>query len=87
MNDSILSLFRTAITGGIGSGKSHVCRLLEAHGIKVYDCDAAAKHLMHTDPALQQALRLLVGEEAYNNKVLQKQVLATFLLAGEANKQ
>ena len=42
---------------------------------------------MHTDPALQQALRLLVGEEVYNNKVLQKQVLATFLLAGEANKQ
>ena len=87
MNDSIPSLFRTAITGGIGSGKSHICRLLEAHGIKVYDCDAAAKHLMHTDPALQQALRLLVGEEVYNNKVLQKQVLATFLLAGEANKQ
>ena len=30
----------TAITGGIGSGKSYVCRILESRGISVYDCDA-----------------------------------------------
>ena len=33
-------MIRTAITGGIGSGKSHVCRLLAQRGIRVYDCDA-----------------------------------------------
>ena len=33
---------RIAITGGIGSGKSFVCRLLAQRGIQVYDCDAAA---------------------------------------------
>ena len=27
----------TAITGGIGSGKSYVCRMLESRGISVYD--------------------------------------------------
>ena len=37
------ALQRFAITGGIGSGKSYVCHLLEKWGISVYDCDEAAK--------------------------------------------
>ena len=40
---------KIAITGGIGSGKSYVCRILEKQGIRVYDCDAEAKRLMRTD--------------------------------------
>ena len=39
---------KIAITGGIGSGKSYVCRLLRERGIEVYDCDAAAKRLMRS---------------------------------------
>ena len=76
-----------AITGGIGSGKSYVCQLLEKHGIKVYDCDAAAKRLMRTSAMLRQQLRQLVGPQVYRGCILQKRVLAEFLLASEANKQ
>jgi len=76
-----------AITGGIGSGKSYVCQLLEKHGIKVYDCDAAAKRLMRTSATLRQQLRQLVGPQVYRGCILQKRVLAEFLLASEANKQ
>ena len=39
---------RIAITGGIGSGKSYVCRRLNVRGITVYDCDDAAKRLMRS---------------------------------------
>lgn len=77
----------TAITGGIGSGKSYVCRILESRGISVYDCDAAAKRLMLTSEKLQQELRQLVGQDVYTSDgQLQKSVLADFLLASEANK-
>ncbi|WP_158267335.1 dephospho-CoA kinase [Prevotella sp. oral taxon 376] len=76
-----------AITGGIGSGKSYVCQLLRKRGIKVYDCDAAAKRLMHSDEALCQELRKLVGNEVFQGPELQKRVLAKFILASEANKQ
>lgn len=76
-----------AITGGIGSGKSYVCQLLEKHGIRVYDCDAAAKRLMRTSAPLRQQLRQLVGPQVYRGCILQKRVLAEFLLASEANKQ
>ena len=77
----------TAITGGIGSGKSYVCRILESRGISVYDCDAAAKRLMRTSEKLQQELCQLVGQDVYTSDgQLQKRVLADFLLASEANK-
>lgn len=78
---------KLAITGGIGSGKSFVCRELQRRGIDVYDCDAAAKRLMRSDVELQQRLRRLVGEDVYSaDGTLQKPVLARFLLASEANK-
>lgn len=77
----------TTITGGIGSGKSYVCRMLESRGISVYDCDAAAKRLMRTSEKLQQELRQLVGQDVFTSDgQLQKRVLADFLLASEANK-
>ena len=79
---------KIAITGGIGSGKSYVCRILEKQGIRVYDCDDEAKRLMRTDARLQAGLKKLVGDQVYSAEgVLQKPVLAQFLLAGEANKQ
>lgn len=78
---------KVAITGGIGSGKSYVCRRLAARGIEVYDCDAGAKRLMRTSEALQDALKKLVGENVYQGNVLQKRVLAEYLLQSEAHKQ
>ena len=79
---------KIAITGGIGSGKSFVCRVLGEHGVEVYDCDAAAKRLMRHDANLQVALRQLVGAEVYDaSGNLQKPVLAKFLLASEQHKQ
>lgn len=81
-------MMKIAITGGIGSGKSYVCRILEKQGIRVYGCDAEAKRLMRTDAELQAGLKKLVGEEVYSaDGILQKPVLAQFILTSEANKQ
>ena len=52
---------KIAVTGGIGSGKSFVCRQLAERGIRVYDCDAAAKRLMRSSAVLQEKLQELVG--------------------------
>ena len=56
-----------AITGGIGSGKSYVCRLLKQRGIEIYDCDAAAKRLMRESDDLKKRLQALVGEDVYTD--------------------
>ena len=82
-----LSPSHIAITGGIGSGKSFVCDILRRRGFGVYDCDAAAQRLMATDKDLQRELSQLVGNGVYSNGVLQKSVLAQFILESEDNKQ
>ena len=81
------ALQRFAITGGIGSGKSYVCHLLEKRGFSVYDCDEAAKRLMRSDKSLQMMLQHLVGGDVCRNGIIEKRVLAAFLLENDAHKQ
>lgn len=89
---------KIGITGGIGSGKSYVARLLAKRGIDVYDCDAAAKRLMRTSPELRRQLTALIGPDCYlmpeypdspdsseQQPRLNKAVVAQFLLASEEN--
>ena len=47
---------KIGITGGIGSGKSVVSRLLEVMGIPVYIADIESKRLTNTDPFIRQEL-------------------------------
>ena len=76
---------KIGITGGIGSGKSYVCQRLKAHGIDVYDCDAAAKRLIRTSTTIRQQLTALIGPEVYIGDQLDKSVMTRFLLESEAN--
>lgn len=76
---------RIAVTGGIGSGKSYVCRLLEQRGITIYDCDAAAKRLMRTSAKLRRRLTKLIGPDTYIQGELNKAAVARYLLASETN--
>ena len=76
---------KIGITGGIGSGKSFVCKRLKARGIDVYDCDTAAKRLIRTSPEIRQQLTVLIGEDAYHGEALNTAAVAKFLLANEAN--
>ena len=79
---------KIGIAGGIGSGKSYVCRLLQRRGITVYDCDSAAKRLIRTSPDIRRRLTALIGPDTYTAEgQLNKAAVAQFLLASEANAQ
>lgn len=78
---------KIGITGGIGSGKSYVCKRLAARGIDVYDCDSAAKRLIRTSDSIRRQLTELIGEDAYMGDTLNKAAVARFLLASERNAQ
>ncbi len=58
-------MWKVGITGGIGSGKSTVCRVFKWLGIPVYDADERAKWLMVHDHDLRNGIRGLLGDEAY----------------------
>ena len=68
---------KVGVTGGIGSGKSTVCRLFAMLGVPVYDSDAGAKRLMSSDPALIAAIRERFGAASYRDGVLDRRYLAS----------
>ncbi len=58
-------MLKIGLTGGIGSGKSTVAKVLEVLGVPVYYADEAAKELMHSNELLKQQLILHFGREIY----------------------
>lgn len=80
-------MVKVAVTGGIGSGKSYVCRLIERRSIHVYDCDSAAKRIMASSDEIKAALCRVVGDDVLSEGRIDKAVLASYLLKSEKNAQ
>ena len=86
-------MVRVGITGGIGSGKTFVCKKIEALGFPVYYCDDEAKRLMVEDEDIVRGLVGLIGTDSYivNEEQgcvqLNKPVVAKFLFASSENVQ
>lgn len=72
-------MFKVGITGGIGSGKSLVCSVLERLGVPVYYADKEARRLMNTHPELQRAIKDFFGEEVYRSGELDAQKLGSMV--------
>ena len=58
-------MLKIGVTGGIGSGKTTVCKVFELLGIPVFYADDVAKSIMQTDPVLKTALLDTFGENSY----------------------
>ena len=59
------------ITGGIGSGKSTVCKVFRQLGIPVFEADIVAKELINSNSEIRTELIRLFGNDIYipNNGV------------------
>lgn len=69
-------MLKIGITGGIGSGKTTVCKLFELLGVPVYYADDRAKWLMQNDAVLKTELSKEFGESIFENSSLQTKKLA-----------
>lgn len=67
-------MMKVGVTGGIGSGKSTVCRLFAERGVAVYDSDSEAKRLMAG--SLRPAIETRFGAGVYRNGALDRRALA-----------
>lgn len=73
---------KIGITGGIGSGKSVVARLLEVMGVPVYVSDIESKRLVVADACIRKELTELLGVDVYDGEGrLNKALLAAYLFA------
>ena len=59
---------QVGITGGIGAGKTTVCRIFEALGVPVYYADERARHILMRNHELHQELRDHFGEEIFDRE-------------------
>jgi len=58
-------MIRVGITGGIGSGKTTVCRIWEQMGAFIIHADELAKDIMVNDPELIKAIKDRFGDQSY----------------------
>jgi dephospho-CoA kinase len=56
---------KIGITGGIGAGKSIVCKIFNVLGVPVYDADTRAKWVMSNNNQLKNQLIEAFGEDVY----------------------
>lgn len=72
-------MIKVGITGGIGSGKTTVCRMFETLGVPVYYADDRAKYLMQHEHFLIDSIKKHFGEQVYSNGQLNRALLASMV--------
>jgi len=76
-------LKRVGITGGIGSGKSVVGRILEAMNYPVYYSDTESKKIVDTHPEIREKMIKLLGTEIYHEDKLNRPFLTDKLFSDD----
>lgn len=64
------------LTGGIGSGKTSVAKILEENGFPVYYSDDEAKNIVNKDEVLKEKIINLLGKESYLNGIYNRKFVA-----------
>jgi dephospho-CoA kinase len=67
---------RLGITGGIGSGKTTVCRIFRVLGVPVFVADLAAKDVMDNDDGIRNRVNTIAGKNLYVTGSLDRKELA-----------
>jgi dephospho-CoA kinase len=72
---------RIGVTGGIGSGKSLVCRVIETLGYPVFYSDLVARTITDTDTQVKEQVKELFGSSIYTDGILDRKKVAELVFA------
>jgi dephospho-CoA kinase len=70
---------KLGITGGIGSGKTSVCRVFNTLGIPVFSADPQAREIMDNDEELIRKINDVTGMDLYSSGSLDRRKLAALI--------
>ena len=70
---------KIGVTGGIGSGKTSVCKVFNVLGIPVFSADPDAKEIMDNNPDIIRSINSLVGTDLYLKGSLDRSKLASII--------
>ena len=74
-----LVMLKVGVTGGIGAGKSIVCKIFEVLGAPVYYADEAAKELMQQNEKLIAELKIYFSDAVYDGVNLNRKYLSNLI--------
>lgn len=71
--------FKLGITGGIGSGKTSVCRVFEVFNIPVFSADRVAQEIMESNKEIVEGIKSIAGTDLYVSGKLDRLKLANII--------
>jgi len=70
---------KLGVTGGIGSGKTSVCKVFTVLGIPVFSADRIAREIMDSDENIKEKINSIAGADLYSNGCLDRMALASLI--------
>ncbi|HSO78323.1 MAG TPA: dephospho-CoA kinase [Bacteroidales bacterium] len=70
---------RLGVTGGIGSGKTTVCRIFRVLGVPVFMADEVARSLMNSDSDIARGINSIAEKDLYTTGELDRRELARLI--------
>lgn len=70
---------RLGVTGGIGSGKTTVCRIFRVLGVPVFVADTVAREIMENALEVRTEINLITGNDLYATGALDRKELARII--------
>lgn len=80
------SPFLVGITGGVGAGKSLICKILNTLGVPIYLSDGRAKVLMNNNEDLKKEIINNFGIESYKNNKTDNQFLSNKIFENNSHR-
>ena len=75
---------KLGVTGGIGSGKTTVCKVFTVLGIPVFSADAEARTIQDSDSEIMDKINILAGKDLYLTGKLDRPELARLIFNDKA---
>ncbi len=72
-------MLKIGVTGGIGSGKTLVCRVFSKLGAPVYNSDVEARRIMYENKIIMQKLKEAFGQQVFKEGRPDRRALANLV--------
>jgi dephospho-CoA kinase len=80
-------ILTVGITGGIGAGKTTVCKIFEELGARVIYADELAKEIMENDESLKKKIKKIFGEKSYIGGKLNRKFIADIIFSSDEKRK
>ncbi len=80
-------ILTVGVTGGIGAGKTTVCKIFEEMGAKVIYADELAKEIMENDESLKRKIKKIFGAKAYIGGKLNRKFIADIIFSSDEKRK